>query len=560
MSKIVYLILAVITVVAIILAIIFLNSGNDKTDFHYEASNTKLDELHSFISRDPAPGDAFATVTISEPINLIPAISSDSASHDVTSYIYNGLVKYNKNLELVGDLASSWEISDDKMEITFHLRKDVKWHDGVPFTAKDVEFTYRFMIDNLTPTSYDADFRLIESFKVIDNHTVTVRYKTLFSPALNSWGIWMMPQHLLDGKLVTQSALQRMPIGTGPYKMLSWSEGDSIQLIVNEDYFESKPYLERIIFRVIPDTATSFLELLNGSIDTMSLSAMQATKQTNMNRYKENYNTYSYLDSSYTYVGFNLRRAPFDNSTLRKALSYATPKKDIITGILYDRAEEATGPYKTDTMWYNGNVERYDYNPEKAVALLKEIGYEDTDDDGFLDKDGKKFEFEILTNQGNKVRSQIAEILQKAYKDIGIDVTIRIVEWSTFLSENINKGRFSVIVMGWNIVQDPDLFDVWHSSRCDGKGLNFICYKNDEVDELLIEGRETYEPSQRQVIYNRIQELIADDAPYIFLYTPYANVALSKRFKNIEPAPAGLKHNLIDWYVRKLEQKYYFKQ
>ncbi len=503
-------------------------------------------------------GDALSSSSIAEPINLIPAISSDSASHQVAGYIYNGLVKYDKDLNLTGDLASKWEISKDNKSITFYLKKGVKWHDGVEFTAEDVKFTYEFMISDDTPTSYDGDFRKIKDFQVIDDYTVKVTYDKPYAPALNSWGMWIMPSHLLKNTSATKSTLQRKPIGTGPYILDEWDTGKSITLKAFDDYFEGKPKIERIIFRIIPDQATQFMELLNGSIDIMGLNPMQAAKQTSNSRYINQYNTYSYLDSAYTYVGYNLRKAPFDDVLVRRALSYATPKEDIVNGIIFGKGQVATGPYKPNTYWYNPNVERYDYNIEKAKSLLAQAGYKDSNNDGILEKNGKKLQFDLITNQGNTTRSQIAEILQRSWAEIGVKVNIRILEWATFINEYINKGNFDAIVMGWNIVQDPDIFDVWSSSRCGGNGLNFICYKNEEVDRLLEVGQSTYDNAERKKAYDKIQEILAEDAPYTFLYVPDSNTALSKRFRNINPAPAGISYNFIDWYVPKEEQKYYF--
>ena len=503
-------------------------------------------------------GDGLASSSIAEPINLIPAISSDSASHQVASYIYNGLVKYDKNLNLTGDLAEKWEISPDSKSITFYLRKNVKWHDGEDFTAHDVKFTYEFMISDDTPTSYDGDFRKITDFEIIDDYTVRVTYPEPYAPALNSWGMWIMPEHLLKGVPPSKSPLQRHPVGTGPYVFEEWDTGKSVTLKAFDNYFEGRPKLDKIMIRVIPDQATQFMELLNGTTDIMSITPMQAAKQTNIPRYKDQYNTYAYLDNAYTYVGYNLRKEPFNDKLVRQALSYATPKDDIISGILFGNGTAATGPYKPGTFWYNENVKKYPYDTEQAKSLLAQAGWKDSDGDGILEKNGKKLKFELITNQGNSTRSQIAEILQRSWKEIGVDVEIRILEWATFINEYINKGNFSAIVMGWNIVQDPDIFDVWSSERCGGNGLNFICFQNEEVDKLLEAGQATYDLNERKAAYDRIQEILAEEQPYTFLYVPNSHTALNKRFENIEPAPAGISHNFIDWYVPKDKQKYTF--
>lgn len=505
-------------------------------------------------------GDALSSGDIAEAINLIPAISSDSASHAVATYIYNGLVKYDKDLKLVGDLAKSWDISSDNKTITFYLRDDVKWQDGVPFTAKDVKFTYEFMIADDTPTSYDGDFRKVKNFEILDDYTVCITYDEPYSPALNGWGIWIMPEHLLKGVQASKSPLQRKPVGTGPYMLEEWNSGKSITLKANPNYFLGRPDLDKVMIRVIPDQATQFMELLNGTIDIMSLTPLQAAKQTQNARYSDSYETYSHLSDSYNYVGYNLKRAPFDDKRVRQALSYATPQQEIIEGILFGKGMPATGPYKPGSYWYNDKVKKYPYDLEKAKALLAEAGYKDTDGDGILEKDGKKLRFELITNQGNSPRSQTAEILQRSWKQIGAQVEIRILEWATFVNEYINKGNFDAIVMGWNIIQDPDIYDVWASEKCGGSGLNFICFQNAEVDRLLAEGQKSYDPAVRKKSYDKIQEIIAEEQPYTFLYVPYANTALSKRFKNVKPELAGIDYNFIDWYVPSAEQKYHFTE
>jgi len=543
---------------ALLLAVAGCGDNADKGADKAPDENKKQDVV---TKNKPVNGDAYVTSTLGDATGLIYNITSDSASHDVAVKIYNGLVEYDKDLNIVGDLAESWDISDEGKEIIFHLRKDVRWHDGEPFTAADVEFTYKFMIDDKTPTSYDADFRLVKNFEVLDDYTVKITYDEPFAPALLSWSMAVLPKHLLDGVDVTKSPLLREPVGTGPYKFKGWKAGESITLVANDDYFKGRPYLDRIVTRVIPDTATVFLELLNGAIDVMGLTPLQWSKQTDSNpRFTEQYDKYKYLSFGYSYVGYNHTRKPFDDKRVRQALTYATPKADIVKGILFGLGIPAHGPYKPGTIWYNDNVKKYDYNPEKAKELLAEAGYTDSDGDGILDKNGKPFEFELMTNQGNTVRTKICETLQQSWEKIGVKVNIRILEWATFINEYIDKQKFDALVLGWNITNDPDLYDVWHSSNCGGRKLNFICYKNKELDKLLIEGRKEFDPEKRKVFYHKAQEIIAEDQPYTFLYVPYSLVAMSKRFENVYPAPAGITHNMDKWWVKKENQKYHFEQ
>ncbi|MCX8084184.1 MAG: peptide-binding protein [Calditerrivibrio sp.] len=494
--------------------------------------------------------------SIGEPSNLIPILATDSSSHSVASLIYNGLLKYDKNLNLVGDLAYKWDLSENKKTITFYLRQGVKWHDGKEFTSEDVKFTYETIVDNNTPTAYDSDFRIIDRVETPDKYTVKVHYKIPYAPALSSWTVAILPSHRLKSTPITKSELQRAPIGTGPYKFKEWKSGHSITLEAYDQYYEGRPNLDRYTMKIIPDTATMFLELLNKNLDMMGMSPLQFAKQTSNPRFVESFNKYTYLSNSYTYIGYNLRNPLFQDKRVRQALSYATPKEDIIKGVLFGLGEAAYSPFKPGTIWYTDNLTKYNFDLYKAKSLLKEAGFEDRNGDGILEKDGKPFSFVIMTNQGNTTRSSIAEILQQTWKKLGIKVEIRILEWATFINEYINKRTFDAVILGWTIPMEPDPYDVWHSSRCNGKNLNFICYQNKKIDELIEKGRLEFDVNKRKEIYHEISRILAEDQPYTFLYYPKALIAVHKRFKNIEEAPAGIMHNFIDWYVEKEERKY----
>lgn len=504
----------------------------------------------------PVYGDTFIEASIGDASTLLPVLASDSASSDINSQLYNGLVRYNKNLAIEGELAESWEISADNLTITFHLRKGVKWHDGAPFTADDVKFTYQLYIDPKTPTAYAESFKQVTGVEVPDPYTFVVHYDKPYAPALISWGTPIHPKHLLEGKDITTSPLARKPVGTGPYKLVEWQSGEKIVLKSNPDYFEGQPYINRIVYRIIPDMATQFLELQTGNLDFMGLSPLQYDRQTDTLAFRRLYNKYRYLNFGYTYLGYNLRRPMFQDKRVRQALSYAIDKQEIIDGVLLGYGAIATGPYKPDTWVYNPNVKRYDYNPEKAKALLAEAGWGDSDGDGILDKDGQKFSFAIVTNQGNDLRSKTGEIIQRRFKDIGVEVKLRVIEWATFLKEFINPGNFDATILGWTGGPEPDQYNIWHSSKTGPRQLNFINFKNAEVDRLLEEGRRVFAQEERKAYYDRFQEILAEEQPYTFLYVSEALPAVSKRFRGVKPAPAGIRYNFNKWFVPKAEQKY----
>jgi len=506
--------------------------------------------------KKPAYGDILVQGDIGDASNLIPLLASDSASHNIAGMVYNGLVKYDKDMNIVGDLAESWEISQNGLVITFHLRKGVKWHDGYPFTSADVLYTYRVTIDPKTPTAYAGDFLKVKRVEAANDYTFRVTYAKPFAPALISWSSAILPRHLLSGKDITKSTLARHPIGTGPYMFKEWVAGQKISLVSNPDYFEGQPYIDGRITRIIPDSATMFLELRAQNIAMMGLTPLQYTRQTENSLFKNNFNKYRYLSFAYTYLGYNLKNPLFTDKRVRQAISYAINKNEIISGVLLNLGKPANGPYKPGTWAYNDKVKIYDYNPKKARELLHEAGWTKLNSEGVLEKDGKPFIFEIVTNQGNETRQKCAEIIQRQLKEIGIIVKIRVLEWSAFVTDFINKRRFDSVILGWTIPLDPDAYDVWHSSKTAPEELNFISYKNPEADEMLEKGRSTFDQKERKKYYDRFQEILAEDQPYTFLYVPEALVIIHKRFRGIKPAPIGLEYNFIKWYVPKDEQKY----
>ncbi|PLY01536.1 MAG: peptide-binding protein [Desulfuromonas sp.] len=505
---------------------------------------------------EPVRGDTFIEASIGEPNNLLPVLASDSASSAINSHVYNGLVRYDKNYILEGALAESWEISEDNLSITFHLRKGVKWHDGAPFTSADVMFTYKLYIDPEVPTSYAEDYRQVVEATAPDPYTFKVTYAQPYAPALESWGLAIHPLHLLEGKDITKSPLIRKPIGTGPYRFVKWDAGERVVLEANADYFEGEPYLRRVIYRVIPDQSTQFLELQSGGLDFMGLTPIQYQTQTDTPVFTRNFNKYKYLGFGYTYLGYNLEKELFRDKRVRQAIAYAIDKQEIIDGVLLGLGEIATGPYKPDHWVCNKQVKRYSYDPEKAKQLLAAAGWSDSDDDQVLDRNGKPFAFTIVTNQGNDLRAKTAEIIQRRLRDVGIAVKIRVVEWATFLKEFIFTGNFDATILGWTGGPEPDQYNIWHSSKTAPRELNFIKYNNPEVDQLLEKGRRIFDRGERKKIYDRFQDILADEQPYTFLYVGYSLPAVAKRFRGIEVAPAGIRHNFIKWWVPRGEQKY----
>jgi len=507
----------------------------------------------------PSYGDALVVGTIADASILVPMLATDVMSHRVAELIFRGIVKYAPDLSIVGDLAERYEVSKDQRVITFYLKKNAKWEDGTPVTAWDVEFGFRLITDPKTPSPYASDFLEVERFEVIDDHTFRVYYKRPFALALISWGnLVVLPRHLLADKDLSyiQREFGKRPVGNGPFRFVEWKRGSSIKLGVNPLYSEGRAYLDQVLFRVIPDPTTLFLELRSGGVDWISLTPLQYLRIERDRELKERFQVYKYLSFGYTYIGYNLKDPLFADKRVRLALCYAIDKRKVVEGALLGQGIPAYGPYKPDAWFYNPEIEKScPYNPNKALSLLQDAGFV-KGKDGWLYKNGKPFEFTLLVNHGNLSRLLAAQVVQQELSKIGIKVNIRVVEWTTLIHQFIDKRRFQAVILGWTTGLDPDLYDIFHSSKINPPGLNFISYKNEELDRLLEEGRYTLDKEKRKKIYYRVQEILAEDQPYTFLYIPYSLEAIHQRFRGVSPSAIGIAYNLERWWVPKDKQKY----
>lgn len=500
----------------------------------------------------PVNGGTIVDAMIGEPSGLIPMIAGEAAASAIAANIFNSLLKYDRNLDLEGELAKSWEISADKKTITFQLKPGMKWADGKPLTSADVLFTWQLVTDDNTRTPYGSDYKLVTKAETPDALTFRVSYQQPYAPALDTWaGLQILPKHLLEGQDINTTAFARKPIGSHYYKLEKWLNGERISLIKNPLSTQGEAKIDRLVSRFIPDAAAQFLELMADNIDSMNLNPIQFARIfPSRPDLTQKIGLYKELGNNYTYLGFNLKRKPFDDIRVRQAINYALNKQELIDGVLLGLGEPVSSPYKPGTRWTNPELAPYPYDPKKALALLKEAGYEDTDGDGILDKDGRPFVFEMLTNQ-NKQREMSAVLIQRRLKEIGIDSSIRVLEWASFVGRFIKTGEFDAVVLGWSLSLDPDQYSIWHSSQQAPGQFNFIGYNNPDVDRLLEQGRLEMDPDKRMKIYHEFARILQEDSPIVYLYAGYGLPAIHKRIKGIDnPAPpAGIGHNSHEWYI-----------
>ena len=475
----------------------------------------------------------------SSPNRVNPLLATDSASGEITGWVFNGLVKFDKDANIVGDLAKSWKFEDNQTLI-FTLRDDVKWHDGVKFKADDVIYTYKLLKSKNITTPYASDFKEVISVDKIDNFHIKVKYKKPYFKALSIWMIGILPKHLWEmEKNPMQSKLNKFAIGTGPYKMKKAFEvNKKIELIANSDYYEGKPTIDKQIYHYVGDSATDFLMLKSKKLDIGGLSPLQVSRQID-DSFKKAFNIFERLSNGYTYLGFNLRKKPFNNPKVREAIAMAINKQELIDLLFFSHGKPCYGPFMPGTSVYPKDFKPLKYNPIKAKEILKELGYTKE----------HPLKFTITTNSNNDIRVKAVEIIQQQLLKVGIKVKIRVMEWQAFLNTVVFPKKFDAVVLGWGLGLIPDAYSIWHSDGDKKGGFNFVGYHNKEVDKLIEKASSIVEPKKFALIYRKIFKIIANDHPYIFLYIPNSITAVSKRVKNVTPSIIGIEHNFIRWKI-----------
>ena len=504
----------------------------------------------------PAKGDWLINQLSAEPATLNPITATDAYASNIDNYIYESLLKRDeKSLELVPVLAESWDISDDHLQYIFRLKKNIRWQDGELFTAKDILFSFERIKDPKVDAAHLRNYyQDIETLEVLDDFTVRYRYRIPYFKALEfCGGIPIVPAHLFkDSDNFNQHPIGRQPVGTGPYRLLHWDTGKEIALVRNDDYWGEKPYLNRIVFKIITDSTVALQVLKQGGLDLMSLRPIQWVRQTQTKRFEEHYQKLKYFLPSYSYIGWNMRRPLFADPRVRQAMTMLMDREMILKKVLFGLGTVINGTFYINSPEYDNSLKPYPFDPKAAVALLKEAGWEDRDRDGVLERDGISFAFEFLISAGSKFGEQIATILQENLKGVGIKMEIRKLEWAVFV-QRVDQHDFDACTMGWSLGWDTDPYQLWHSSQAD-KGSNFVGFRNEEADQLIEAARKEFDPQKRRRLFNRFSEILHEEQPYTFLFTADALVAVARRFDNVVVYPMGLTPR--QWWVPKDAQKY----
>ncbi len=470
------------------------------------------------------------------PARLNPILATDSVSSSLTDWIFDGLLRYDKEGEIIGDIAKSWHFEDEKTLI-FTLRRDRTWHDGEPVTAHDVVFTYETIVSDRVFTPYASNFRMVDQVEAIDDYTVRVVHTASYFKALETWLGSLIPKHILadDPDLMT-SDFNRRPVGNSYFRLEELSLSSNLELLAYRDFQPRPPHIDRVVFSYVQDPSVEFLKLKSRQIHIGNLEAMQVERQLDSG-FEKDYRIIEYPAFNYNYLGFNLRLEKFQDERVRQALNYAIDRQELIDILFFGRARVSHGPILEGALGFNEAVRTPDRDLKKARALLAEAGY--TADN--------PLRFEIATNSNNPIRVYAAQIMQHQLAQAGVQVRLRVMEWQAFLNQVVHAREFETVLLAWSVPLMPDPFTIWHSSMDKKGGFNFVGYASDRVDAIIEEAQSTVDRDALDQLFQRYHAEVVNDLPYLFLYSPNAISAVSRQLTPIEPTLMGYGHNRFDW-------------
>jgi len=490
-------------------------------------------------------GGTVVLSTVEEPAGFNPLFYLDTLSPNIGSLIFNSLVDIGEQLEYVPGLAESWQVSADGLTWDFHLREGVSFHDGQPLDAEDVVFTYRTLLDPASESPIAFHYSIVEEVEAVDRLQVRFHLAEPYSPLLILLLLEILPEHLLGKGGIGFEEFARAPVGSGPFVFQSWDE-ERILLSANPEYFDGRPYLEQVEVRWYPDQGRAWSALMRDEVDLVMDLELEDYR---IIRGDPRFKTYDYLGIFYYTLLFNLNDPLLADAELRRALDLIVDREDLIEQALNGQAVQTTGPFRPGTWPYDPQVGNPAPDPARAAQILAALGWQDTDGDLILDKDGEELALTILVDEGDLPKEAVARRIKWQLFRAGIRAEVQLLPPQEMFEEHLYPGKFQAAILQFNAGLDPDKFIpfFWHSENIGYSNLG--AYGNAEVDRLIEAGRTSPEFEERKNLYRRIHALIADDRPALFLYMRKVFFAASANIESINAAPELLYSSVQDWYI-----------
>ena len=503
-----------------------------------------------------------------------PILSSETGASLVEGFIFPALLGQDAFTgEIVPtEMAESWESSEDSLTWTFHLRQGLTWSDGDPIDAADFKFSYEAIASDKveSPRKYITDF--IKSIETPDPQTVVVTFNAVRCDALQQGlGLPWLPSHLYKADFSDISQYnENPPVTAGPFKFKEWVHDDHLTLERNADYWKGAPNMDGWIYKVVPDPGGRLGQLQNGEVDRIGIQPEQLTTV----ELDPNLKVFKYKDDGYDYIGLNMANPEnpqpgedengklieqkphpiLGDRQVRQAIAYGLDYDAIINKVFLGQGYRMAANVLPAIEWaYDKDLQPYPYDPEKSKQLLEESGWKDSDSDGIREKDGKKLSLRLMTNAGNTTREDLGVLVQDQLKQVGFDIQFEAIEWGAML-EQMDGQTYDMVIIGWTgLGSDPNDDAFWHTNQdVPGSGFNNVSYHNPELNKLLEEGVSVpgCDTAKRAPIYKKIQQIIHDDVPYVFIAGSVDNIGYTTKWDGINPGPWLFYHNVEQFALK----------
>ncbi|NNE09552.1 MAG: hypothetical protein HKN20_13405 [Gemmatimonadetes bacterium] len=487
---------------------------------------------------------------------LTPLMSSSAFAGDIAGQIFAGLAKTDPDMAGYSPwLAESWEFSNDRKELTFFLRRDAYWHDGVPFTAEDVAFSVPLYKSPEIAYGSMRWLRHITEVTAVDSYTVRFRFDAVYPYQLTDANVATpLPKHILGEVPINEiptHPFHRNPVGTGPFKFVKWEPQQSIELEANESFFLGRPPLDRVVFKVVPSQTNLVTQLRTGDIDFYPKLRPEAYEDL---QDVDHLRKLQIPSRVYYYLGWQNASPFFSDRNVRRALTMAIDRESIVKNLVKGRGAILNTPILPFLWAHDPEVPAIPYDPEGAKKLLSEAGWADHDGDGWLDRNGTPFEFTMKTNENNDLRKDIVVVVQEMLAKLGIRMRPETMEFTVFIDQTTGKD-FESMCHGWKQGSKVDLTSIWHTQSINDR-YNMVSYSNPRVDELMDRAVTEIDREKATKLWSEVQRLIAADAAYTFLFTLDDLYAIDDRFQNVELTTYSWTYNMHEWSVDPARRKY----
>jgi len=505
--------------------------SNDLLIIGYDREPDQLNRFGTHILEDIHSCVIEGLTTTDEDMNIIPLLATEIPT------LENGGVRLTP---------------DGGMDVTWKLRPNVKWHDGVPFTSADVKFTVEALNDpSYNPESTDG-FDRIEYVETPDSLTAIVHYSEIYAPYAHQFFRGTFPKHVLEGRDIDRAFdYNRNPLGTGPYRVAEWRTGEYILLEKVPDYWRGSEYpkIRQLMFKFVTNTNTRINQLRSGEVHVVALVPWDKAREI---RPVADITLHRMIGNSYEHITLNQRQfPPFRELKVRQALLHALDRELIVNTILDGLAPVIHGAIQPPSWAFTDDVRKYEYDPTAAGTLLDEAGWIDSDSDGIRDRDGTPLSFTLITQAGFAIRENVAQTVQRQFRDVGVDMQIRLID-GTAISSLWFEGRFEAMLHWWHMPPDPEITLFFAKDRSPPAGRNINYIEDDSLTDLLYASDRTVDFAERRDLLHAAQRLLAELVPELPLYNVTRLDAVPTNLVNFRgnSTNTGIFWNVHEWEIR----------